>query len=546
MPERIPFRRRGPVAVLTVAALASASALVGATPSFAATCATSQVDIVAHPDDDLLFQNPDILHAIGAGGCVTTAYVTAGDDGNPLTATADAPQVYWQQREAGVKAAYATMAGVADAWTPGSIVLAGQTVTTAVLTAKPTVTLVFLRLPDGGLGGAGYPSTGNTSLPKLDQGTIGALSAVDGSATYTKASLSQALLDLMTAFGATDVHTQDWGKVYGDDDHDDHIMVAHLTQTVSAQYPPQHTITRYVDYQNDNWPQNVLGDDLTAKIAAFNAYAQHDKNICWPVESTQCSSNYEIQWIKRQIFETLTVNPAPAPAPSTPAPAPSTPAPAPSTPAPPAPTTPTTPIPAPLPGEAGRPVASIKDTTLTSKQFLTSGVTATFTGLTAGKTYQASFAVGDSGAVVGKPVVANAKGVVTGTWKPSTKALPALGRTGSFQLVLSGVQTTAHVAKTFVVKYDSRLAWQSVKRTGGTVTLRITASHATAGKAVVWKGVTVTFQKRVGSTWRTVATDRTDSRGLAVKTVKAGTASWRAVLKSTSTVWGVTARTVKR
>ena len=61
---------------------------------------------------------------------------------------------------------------VANTWTAGSIVLGGQTVTTATLAAKPTVTLVFLRLPDGGLGGAGYASTGNASLPKLDQVTF--------------------------------------------------------------------------------------------------------------------------------------------------------------------------------------------------------------------------------------------------------------------------------------------------------------------------------------------------------------------------------------
>ena len=39
------------------------------------------MQIVAHEDDDLLFMNPDLEHAIDAGSCVRTIYVTAGDAG---------------------------------------------------------------------------------------------------------------------------------------------------------------------------------------------------------------------------------------------------------------------------------------------------------------------------------------------------------------------------------------------------------------------------------------------------------------------------------
>ncbi len=44
----------------------------------AAPCIGGALTIVAHPDDDLLFLNPDILRDIEAGRCARTVFVTAG------------------------------------------------------------------------------------------------------------------------------------------------------------------------------------------------------------------------------------------------------------------------------------------------------------------------------------------------------------------------------------------------------------------------------------------------------------------------------------
>ena len=41
------------------------------------------MQIVAHPDDDLLFQSPDLLHDVVGGKCVRTVFVTAGERGDP-------------------------------------------------------------------------------------------------------------------------------------------------------------------------------------------------------------------------------------------------------------------------------------------------------------------------------------------------------------------------------------------------------------------------------------------------------------------------------
>lgn len=68
-----------------------------------------ETDIVAHADDDLLFQSPDILHDIQGSNCVTSIYLTAGDSG--------LGPAYAKSREAGNEAATAAMAGVADVYT---------------------------------------------------------------------------------------------------------------------------------------------------------------------------------------------------------------------------------------------------------------------------------------------------------------------------------------------------------------------------------------------------------------------------------------------
>src|SRR5882757_7338193 len=72
--------------------------------AFAAACPLGATfNVVAHEDDDILFLSPDLLHAVQAGRCVRTVFVTAGDAG--------AGPGYWQDREAGSKAAYIQMTG---------------------------------------------------------------------------------------------------------------------------------------------------------------------------------------------------------------------------------------------------------------------------------------------------------------------------------------------------------------------------------------------------------------------------------------------------
>src|SRR5690349_15438 len=81
-----------------------------------ATAAGTELNIVAHEDDDLLFMSPDLPASIRRGNTVETVYLTAGD--------ADAGEAYWRGREDGIRAAYARMAGVEDRWNQSTVRIA--------------------------------------------------------------------------------------------------------------------------------------------------------------------------------------------------------------------------------------------------------------------------------------------------------------------------------------------------------------------------------------------------------------------------------------
>jgi LmbE family N-acetylglucosaminyl deacetylase len=229
------------------------------------------LNVVAHPDDDLLFLSPDLLNSVRSGAAVRTAYLTAGDDGRP--------EAYWRGRERGIRAAYARMAGVSDAWHE---VGSGLPALTAVaLDAAPKVCLMFFRLPDGGHG-HGFARHGHSSLPQLWLGEQGAINAVDGSAHYTRATLVDALAALVRRLRPQQVRTQDFHGHFGDSDHRDHHAVAFLARAASAAVAGEvrHELLSYQDYATSGRPQNVADAALAAKMSTFGDYAAEDSQVC--------------------------------------------------------------------------------------------------------------------------------------------------------------------------------------------------------------------------------------------------------------------------
>jgi LmbE family N-acetylglucosaminyl deacetylase len=283
--------RRTLLALLAVVALIAAI-LSGTGPASAAdACARNRsLNLPAHEDDDLLFMNPDIQQDIDAGRCVLTAVFTAGDAG--LGAG------YWEERERGSHAAYAQMAGVADQWNRRTVSVGGHPMLYDELAGKPGIALIFLRLPDGGRG-EGFPTTGNESLQKLWSGTISTIHPVDGSTSYTKASLTTALTHMMHDYQPNVVRTHDYVGRYGDGDHSDHHSAAYFALAAHKQYfSTPHQVYAHMAYASANLPPNLTIAQRNRKLATFLAYAAHDNKVCQTENA--CLAGSYAPWFSRR------------------------------------------------------------------------------------------------------------------------------------------------------------------------------------------------------------------------------------------------------
>jgi LmbE family N-acetylglucosaminyl deacetylase len=271
--------------------LATLAALALAAPGVAsAACTGGTMYVVAHADDTLLFQSPDLLHDIQAHACVHSVVLTAGDAGRP--------QSYWSRRELGMQAAYAQMAGVADTWTTSTVSAAGRSITRRSLTGTD-LSIDFLRLPDGGYpDGAGTPAYGSQSIRELWSGDISSISAVSGGTSYTRTGLMDALGSLMTQAAPAKIAAQDYLGGFDDGDHPDHHAAAYFTREAHKRYTQPHTLVAYGDYTIAYMAPNVIGADLTAKSSAFYTYTPFDTLVCQTPSA--CAGRPEAAWLQRQ------------------------------------------------------------------------------------------------------------------------------------------------------------------------------------------------------------------------------------------------------
>ncbi|MBU2663712.1 lectin [Actinoplanes bogorensis] len=276
----------GSVLTLGVASLALPALTADAAPF----CVEPVMNVVAHEDDDLIFMSPDLLPDVAGNGCVTTVYLTAGEAGGNRD--------YWERREAGAKAAYATMAGAADAWTRSTIPVGNRSVEVSALRGHDDLRLIFLRLPDGIPDGQGSDTYGQQSLQKLWNGELGTITSVDGRASYTKTQLIGVLTGLMNAFRPRHVRVQDYVNDFGDGDHSDHHAAARFGFEAQKAAATDHRVTGYRGYPVSEQPENVTGDALAAKAAALSAYAEHDENVTCP-DDAGCDPMYR-EWLHRQ------------------------------------------------------------------------------------------------------------------------------------------------------------------------------------------------------------------------------------------------------
>ncbi|MGY1724424.1 PIG-L family deacetylase [Blastococcus sp. SYSU DS0533] len=112
----------------------------------------SVLAVVAHPDDDLLFLNPDLDAGIHAGVPTTVVYVSAGDALLPLAEGSARAR----DRRRGIQDAYRISGDVADLtlqdeWDGEVVEIGGHRVEEFRLRDRPGVRVAFMGLPDGHL-----------------------------------------------------------------------------------------------------------------------------------------------------------------------------------------------------------------------------------------------------------------------------------------------------------------------------------------------------------------------------------------------------------
>ncbi|MEU7602046.1 PIG-L family deacetylase [Streptomyces sp. NPDC040724] len=268
----------------------------------ASVTAGSVVQVVAHPDDDLFFMNPDLSRSLMAGTQVTTAYLTSGEsDGRNEAgggAAKDPEQPadrthYAEARQNGIRSAYAQMAtgDRTSAWKRTVIPTdGGGRAELDVLIAKPQVNLVWLMLREARSTGGDNPE----SLRGLWDGRIAALDAQLTSGTpvkqpfsYTKDQLVQSIAGVLDRYRPTTIRMQDpTPNRYGDNgrytDHQDHMYGARFVQAATAAYAaqvqrrPHFSVQSYLGYHNSTLPHSLDPQTAETKTGYLRTYAWQD------------------------------------------------------------------------------------------------------------------------------------------------------------------------------------------------------------------------------------------------------------------------------
>ncbi|MFK8906557.1 PIG-L family deacetylase [Streptomyces sp. YS-3] len=256
------------------------------------------MQVVAHPDDDLYFMNPELQQSIDANDQLVSVYVTSGEaQGYNKVPGRKAPKPnvadYAGARRQGLRQAYALMA-TGDTKAPwsrqASTLRDGTPVEVDALTEHPGIRLVFLGVSQHAVA---QGTAANLDLRRLwedpravTRTLAGTGSPVRSSHRVTRAGLIDALVQLMDGYRPTLVRTMDpdpdmqvrnakhraHHDQRGYSDHPDHTAVALFTYAALDRYRAPHAVTAFRGYYNERWPQALPARTVRAKADVLNAY----------------------------------------------------------------------------------------------------------------------------------------------------------------------------------------------------------------------------------------------------------------------------------
>ncbi|MEU9194240.1 PIG-L family deacetylase [Streptomyces hundungensis] len=259
------------------------------------------LQILAHPDDDLYFMNPDTQHTLDSGVPLVSVYVTGGEANGDNRVVGDTgPHVpdkaaYSSARHQGLRQAYATLLGL-DKYAPWEKSVAelrgGHRAEVNRLQHRGrSVELVFLNTamhtPLGGrMGLPALWADHHLQLPVV----IATGSPLRQAKSYTYDDLVEVLAGLLADYAPTHVQTLDPdpdiqhsspavrqhdSEQAGYSDHADHTAAASFAWAALIRHAERGNAflaTAYRGYYNRHWPKNLPAGVLAEKAAHLVPY----------------------------------------------------------------------------------------------------------------------------------------------------------------------------------------------------------------------------------------------------------------------------------
>lgn len=223
--------------------------------------------VVAHADDWQLFMQPNVYRDLIDGHIkVIFIITTAGDAGNG--------QSYWRAREEGSNSSrrfcLAPRSSLSEDSDFGNF--NEHQVHYSVIN---NTTSYFLRLPDGNMDGKGFEKYHYESLPKLKDGQIPKITAVDTSTIYHSWEDLCKTIEAIILYESAEIpditlNYLNPDTVANPDDHSDHRATGQAIQ----QIPSTGTMIQnlFIGYSVNNAENKLSQDDLFWKAGMFAAY----------------------------------------------------------------------------------------------------------------------------------------------------------------------------------------------------------------------------------------------------------------------------------
>ncbi|MFH8487818.1 PIG-L family deacetylase [Streptomyces longisporoflavus] len=268
----------------------------------------SIVQIVAHPDDDLFFINPEVGQSLRSGRPLATIYLTSGEsngvNGPREGAGRGGPRPvrdkhkFTKARQNGIRAAYAEMVTgqPGHPWQRSVIATAGGgQAELDTLRGYPHIQLVWTLLHEAGSIRGDRPH----SLHGLWEGRVGVLGSqlahggvVTRDFSYSREQLIQTLTGYLERFRPTQVRMQNPtpGRLDRNlrcSDHQDHRFGARFVQQALARYAasgsrPHFTVQTYMGYFNGGLPRALDPASGASKARTLETYS-------WSADTSQGS-----------------------------------------------------------------------------------------------------------------------------------------------------------------------------------------------------------------------------------------------------------------